>query len=200
MRATCCILAILALATPRHAIAQPPIVDRTVHVIFVEPAGETFTLEEQASAWLGIKHAIAYWEQLSPITTSLTLAEPQLITSTESMTGSLEWSRPYWADPADVTIFIIDSPWPLVGDAVGQSQTPMGIIWVLRTEGLDFEATVAHELGHVLYKLPHEYDARDLDIMGLAPVGAYMEPAIGCASLAQLGRPCASLFFPMVSS
>jgi hypothetical protein len=170
-----------------------------VHVVFVEPEGETFTADEQAAALASVEHAIRYWETLSPITTSLELAEPMLITSTGSMIGSLEWSRPYWASPADVTLFVIDSPWRLIGDVLGQSQTPCGIIWVIRGEGQWFESTIAHELGHVLYHLPHEYDA-GADIMGINPLMAYVEPTIGCASLERLNHPCRSLFFPLVNS
>jgi hypothetical protein len=112
---------------------------------------------------------------------------------------AIEWSRPSWSGPPDVTLFVIDSPYSLTGDAVGQSQTPMGIIWVLRTDGEAFEATVAHELGHVLYDLPHAYDA-GADIMGLVPLAAYQVPMVGCASLERLGRPCARVFFPLVTS
>ncbi len=79
---------LLCAAVPR-TVARPSTVDRTVHVVFVEPAGEEFTLAEQADAWASVQHAIDYWETLSPITTALELAEPVLITSTASMTGSL---------------------------------------------------------------------------------------------------------------
>lgn len=172
--------------------------ERRIHIVYVEPPGQTLTIEHQAAVQAGIEQAIAFWQDLAPLETTLTLADSYLITTTAPLTGSLEWSRPYFADPTDLTLFVIDSPGPLVGDAVAQSQAPLGIIWALRGDGPGWGATIAHELGHVLYDLPHQYQDAE-DIMGLVPLAAYERHMIGCSSLAQLGRPCQHLALPLIT-
>lgn len=187
------LLFILALLLPQ----APPA--RGLVVVFVEPKGETFTADEQAAAMAGIDGALAFWRDHLADPIAVNVITTEFITATDRMTDSLDWSQPYWASPNDVTLFVIDSPYPLVGDAVGQAQTPLGLIWVLRTDGDAFAATVAHELGHVVYNLPHAYDDPD-DIMGIVPLIAYQRGTIGCTSLARLEQPCARLYVPMVGT
>lgn len=169
---------------------------RAVHIIYVEPQGETLTAAEQGAARAGIQGAINYWQILAPEPVPLTIAGERTITATGDIYDSFEWSRAYFAEPPDLTIFIIDGNHPLMRDYLAQSQTALGLIWALRGSGDDFAATIAHELGHVVYGLPHQYV--EAGIMGLDPTWAYQHQWIGCASLAALGAPCRVVWLPMV--
>jgi hypothetical protein len=187
-------LLIAICAAPAAASQQA----RPIHIIYVEPPGAVWTAEEQAAARASVQRALDFWQHLAPAPLPLSIASARLITSTDDIYDQFDWSRPYFAGPPDLTLFLIDGATPLLGQYTGQSQTPLGLIWVLYSGGADVEATLAHELGHVVYGLPHQYEEK-VDIMGLAPLIAYQVPTIGCASLAALGRPCARVWLPLIA-
>lgn len=187
-----CILALLLAGAP----LDPP---RPIQLIYVEPPGAVWTAEERAAAAAGVQAALDYWQELAPEPAPLAITSARVITTTADIYQQLEWSRPYVAGPPELTIFLIDGTAPLLGTSLAQSQTPLGLIWVLRGEGDDFAATIAHELGHVIYELPHQYQDAG-DIMGFVPTAAYQARRVGCPSLAALGRPCASVWLPLIGS
>lgn len=192
------IIACLILAIDPRTVTADGIA-HAIHLIYVEPTGAIFTPAEQAAARSGIAGAVAFWQDLAPTPVPLMIADERMITATGDIYQSLEWSRPDWGTPPALTIFVIDGSTPLLGDSLAQSQTPLGLVWALRGDGDTFAATMAHELGHVVYGLPHQYQASN-DVMGLDPLTAYQRRSIGCASLAELGRPCARIYLPLVSS
>jgi len=187
----CIIIAalLLSLAPP----ADPP---RPIHIIYVEPPNTVWTTDERAEARAGVQAALDFWQQLAPVPVPLAIASERVITTTDDIYAQLAWSRPYWQPPG-LTLFLIDGDQWLLGTSLAQSQTPLGLIWALRASGDDFAATIAHELGHVVYGLPHQYQDGD-DIMGFAVTAAYQARRIGCASLAELGRPCAQVWLPFI--
>lgn len=145
-----------------------------------------------------VRGAISFWEGRA----QLQIVSTEVVTITDNPLASLEWSRPWLREDGSVTIFIIDNSDThalLLGIAAGESQDYYGAIWVV-THGFPGEdglaATLAHELGHVLFHLP---DQTGLDIMA-SPILPYERHFIGCKSLALLGTPCRRLYFPMVTS
>lgn len=188
------LLAMLALLFP------PAPVSRAVHVIVVEPVGEQQTAAEATHSAASVVGAISFWQTLAPTPTQLTVTDTRMITVTGDPLASLDWSLPYLTDASpDVTIFIIDTSTNhgrLLGFAAGEAQAYYGAVWAVLDgypgpDGL--AATLAHELGHVLYGLP---DAPGQDIMGY-PVAAYHARFIGCTSLAALGAPCRAFYLPV---
>jgi hypothetical protein len=182
---------VLSLAAP----ADPP---RPIHIVYVEPPGAVWTAEERAVARAGVQASLDFWQELAPAPIALAITSERTITTTGDIYAQLSWSRPYWQPPG-LTLFVIDGDQWLLGTSLAQSQTPLGLIWALRSSGDDFAATIAHELGHVAYGLPHQYQDGG-DIMGMTPTAAYQARTIGCASLAQLGRPCAAVWLPLIVS
>lgn len=172
----------------------PP--DRCIRVVFVVPPGERLTNAEQAQAITAIAGGVAFWHADLPIQSTSVI--------TIGVDTSLEWSRPYLHDDAvDLTIFVIDNSTSgklLPGGAVGQAQDYYGAIWVVLNgfpgpDGL--AATIAHELGHVVYDLD-DLPPGLTDIMSMPPTTAYRARFVGCTSLAQLERPCSYTYLPLV--
>jgi hypothetical protein len=165
--------------------------------VFVQPTSEPgpFAHAEQDAARSSIAAAVVFWHDHAPHPIPLVIADTRLITVAGDLAASVEWSRPDWTTPPDITIFVINTIRPLLGDSLAQSQTPLGLVWAMRGDGETFAATIAHELGHVVYRLPHAYG--DEDIMSLAPIAAYARQWVGCTSLARLGRPCARVWLPL---
>lgn len=166
-----------------------------IHIVYVEPAGEAFETAEQDYAYSAIADAVRYWNEHT--NAGLVIADTQVITTGAGAYNSFEWSRPYFMTP-DVTIFVLDnslSGTPLFDNAAAQSQTYYKVIWAaLRYSN---SAVFAHEFGHILYQLRHHYEAA-LDIMSLDPYPAYQRNMLGCATLAELGEPCKTVYLPII--
>lgn len=172
----------------------PP--ERCIRVVFVVPPGEQLTNAEQAEAIAAVAGGVAFWHADLPIksTSVITIAADT----------SLEWSRPYLHDAsADLTLFIIDNSTNgklLPNGAVGQAQDYYGAIWVV-LHGFPGEgglaATIAHELGHVVYGLD-DLPPGLTDIMSMPPTVAYHAGFIGCTSLAAIEAPCHYSYMPLV--
>lgn len=192
-------LRLLLLITLLYPLTPGAPAPRLIHIVYVQPqeASAPLTLTQQAAARASIAEALAFWQDLAPQPRPLTIADERTITASGDIEDSFEWSRPAWQGPPDLTLFVINSTKPLLGNSLAQSQTPLGLIWALRGDGDAFAATIAHELGHVVYGLPHQYQDAG-DIMGLAPIVAYQQRFLGCSTLAQLGAPCRQVWLPLI--
>lgn len=172
--------------------AQEPI--EPIHVVYVEPAGSVFTEEEQQQAYTAINDAALYWNELTG--TALAVVDTKLITTSADVYNTFEYSRPYFTTP-DITIFVIDNAdrRPLLENSAAESQNYYRVIWVVMSDASP--AVIAHEFGHIVYHLPHQYQST-LDIMSLDPVPAYQNHTIGCDSLSVLGKPCHKIYMPII--
>lgn len=193
------LIAILALV-----LSVAPPIERGISVVFVVPDGEQLTADEQATAMQSIASGAAFWQDHSPIATSIPIVGSSVVTVTGDVYGSLEWAIPYLVDDnPGITVFVIDNSnsrrW-LFGDAVGEAQDYYGAAWVV-LDGIPGDdglaAVVAHELGHVVYGLD-DLPAGPRDMMRMPPTVAYRDGAIGCTSLAALGAPCQKVYLPFV--
>ena len=168
-----------------------------VRLVFVEPTGETFTADEMQYTTEQVQQAFAFWNTLSPISTTMQLVDTQFVTTTDDVYDAYE---PLAFDPRirhdnAALIFAIDnsnSRRILISTSVGYTTTSG--MWVLGTEN---GSTYAHELGHYVYALPHQYTAQ-LDIMALDPYPAYQRHMLGCATLEVFGKECYTVLLPIV--
>ncbi len=176
----------------------PPPPGRAVAIVYVARPGSPFPGQAQTRA--AIQSAIDYWQVLAPEPILLAITSERTITIDGDIEENYEWSLPYWSAPPTVTLFMLDTDRPLGGDrpAFAMTRMDVGVIWSVRGEGDWLAAILAHEIGHAAYRLPEQYQDAD-DIMGLAPIWAYQQRHIGCASLAILGHPCMQVWLPMIS-
>lgn len=186
-RSLAAVVLVLACSLPTQIqAARPPL-----HLVYVEPPGAVWSLQERADARQGIEAALAFWQALAPTPAPA----PLFIIDERTITGTVDDVLPRPSE-AGLTIFVIDSTAPLLGNYWALAAP--GVIWALRGDGDHFAATIAHELGHAVYGLPHAYG--DIDIMALDPMPAYAAHTIGCTTLARLGRPCTHLWLPVVNA
>lgn len=181
-------------------LLPPPVVDRGITIVFVEPPGEQFTNTMQAQAYGDTAQALAWWKTLSPIPTELRVKATRAITGTNEVYTTL----PYFS--GDLTIVIIDNQQSgrlLEDRARGLANGDAGMVWVvLGTGGMPLQADIAHEIGHAVYGLPDLYQTPDacvaMDIMCFRHDQAYAARWIGCGSRALLGDPCRVTYLPIV--
>lgn len=176
-----------------------PTITRTIHVVYAQPAGEIFTNDEIIAAQSNIQDAINYWQELSPITTTLEIISTQLITteydvlSDPSMVLQLDSVQFAVESLPIVVIDNSNSGRYIYGNNVGVAS--YAAIYVVSNAGA---ATYTHEMGHALYNLPHQYQSA-VDIMSLDPYVAYQRHTIGCESLQILGKPCQRIYLPIIN-
>lgn len=173
-----------------------------VRLIFVEPPGEALTVEEQDRARAGAEQAIAWWDDLSPVPTSMAITGTEILTTTEDVYHGWAWARPFLTDGNPVTtIFIIDNSASgrlIFDDSAGETQKYYNMITVVLYPTPDpdaMAAATAHEIGHLRYDLPHQQGATDIMHNWLT---AYSMRFVGCGSLALLGTPCGQGYLPLV--
>lgn len=175
----------------------PNAIHRDVFILYVQPVGETFTQEEQQYAMNNAIAAIDYWQELSPITTSVTIIGSAVITAPDDILDDpygLIWDA-HIPDGA-LPIIIIDnseSRRALYADTILGMGYP-NVMFIVNEVGPDI---YAHEFGHTLYGLTDKPDI--YDIMDSFPMLAYDRHMIGCGSLAELGKPCTTIALPMVT-
>jgi hypothetical protein len=199
------LVAVLSALFPSSASGYPETVDRTIYVIFVQSPSHPLSADEMAASLSSIRNGAQFWNELSPISTTLALAEPQVITVDGDLSASFwSWSKPYWRPVNDITFFVLDAqPRPGVTDNLAQTWAgdEATLVWGFYGSGDWFSATSAHELGHAAFLLPHALGAGDgNDIMSLAPMWAYQSRSVGCTSRERLGHPCHKVFLPLVSN
>ena len=183
------------------AVLQPSTA-RPVQLIFVEPAGEVFTTEEQEQARVSVEQAIAWWGDLSPTPIAMAITGTELLTTTDDVYHGWGWARPFLADDNPVTtIFVIDNSISgrlIFDDSAGETQDYYNMIAIVLYPNSDpdaMTAATAHEFGHLLYDLPHQQGATDIMNNWLT---AYKMRFIGCESLEILGAPCTRVSLPLV--
>lgn len=175
----------------------PVPVERDIRIVFVQPTGETFTIEEQAEARATVEAALGWWTGLSPISTTLTISATESIMVEDAVNDPPFWILDYFEPSPYVTIVILDnseSGDTLWGGGYAGANTAYDVVLITNTTTDLPDATaalLAHELGHVLYDLPDLYTGgcQHTDIM-CNPVTAYNESVIGCESRAVMGVPC----------
>jgi hypothetical protein len=207
------LLAVIIAAILLPAQAADNTVNYTVRIVYVQPAGETFTAEERAYAYQSVQAAAVWWEELSPITTTL-----DIVDTTEVLSPSFDvyaHHEQLFAEgvvvpavsPGEMLLFIVDnstSRRELTGgwgsaDGLGYYR---GAVLVVNTG--EIASLIAHEFGHALYDLedlyiqPRKTPAGTLDIMDYTVGIAFQQKTIGCTSLAALGKPCAQVYLPVV--
>ncbi len=176
-----------------------------IDIVYVQPAGESLTADEQQQALGAVRAAAEWWHDLSPIPTAFStgVTSTLVLTATDPL-ASFAWLKARATVSERITVYVIDnsnSRRLLFGDSAGEAQDYYGVVAVVLyglpgPEGL--AATVAHELGHVAYGLD-DLSPLTLDIMGDA-AGSYARRFVGCESLAALGRPCVRVWLPGIVS
>lgn len=172
-----------------------------VRVIFLHPTTNAAGWDRQ-EVTNDVANALAFWHERSPIPVSFRIESVEVVSYTHPISEVAYWSSEWWPQPVatnSLTIFVVetseelytDSANPLVGFALPN------LIWVKGNHGDWFAAVVAHEIGHAIFGLPHQYQDAG-DIMGLFPPAAYMNHTIGCSSLAALGYPCTQVYLPIL--
>lgn len=184
----------------------PERVERAVHLLLAVPPGERLIEDEAAAGQRATEAAMAFWVERSPVPTALTLADTQTITTTADAYRDTAYYRRFevWGQP-DVYVMIVDNSQSRVvfaEGAAGFADAGYGFAAAVfyGYPGQDaLAATIAHELGHVLYGLPDRPGACADDVMcSPAPTAAYHARFVGCGSLAALGVPCRRIYLPML--
>lgn len=165
-------------------------------LIFVQPKGEAYTPQEQAYTIQQVKEATAFWGYEADIRTAMLLTDKAVFELPIDQWAAIPTGN------TGITIFVVDTS---KGDQLffdsygGYAQRYYQIITAVRNNNLG--ATVAHELGHVMYGLPDWYlqagKCVAIDIMCDA-VTAYNRKIKGCLTLDFLGTPCYTLHVPLI--
>lgn len=194
----------LVAGLPQPQATSLPGIARQIQIIYVEPAGEVFAPAEQAGARSQIEAAMQWWEELSPITLTLTITGTSFMTTTADFVydepGLFVNTVPRPAGWRTLMLFVVDNQTSLRGFYGGKPGTswPGGDI-ALMTLASPLAAVTAHELGHLLFYLTDLYHAPcAIDIM-CRDIEAYAAHTIGCVSLGRMGYPCRRVFVPYVT-
>lgn len=165
-------------------------------LIFVQPKGEAYTPQEQAYTVTQVREAAAFWGYEADIRTAMLLTDKAVFELPINQWAAIPTGN------TGITVFVVDTS---KGDQLffdsygGYAQRYYQIITAVRNNNLG--ATVAHELGHVIYGLPDWYlqpgKCAAIDIMCDA-VTAYNRKIKGCLTLDFLGTPCYTVRIPLV--
>lgn len=186
------LLILVFFIAPVHSQEIP---HRDLQVVFIQPADEEFTQEEQNKALNDLRAAFAYWDRHAPLSYTVQISSTLFMTTTEDILN--ETNRPVHVD--DLAIFIVDNSnsreYLLQNRFIGLASDTT--IWTLTLANAE---TYAHEIGHMLYGLGHHYDSA-VDIMNLVPEVAWQLDTLGCATrkdLVALASQCQQYYFPMI--
>lgn len=187
-------------------------VEYRIKLVYIQPAGETFTEDEKAEVLRNTQAALDWWTALSPHTSSLSI-DPVAETRLTSTTVYTDPFSLYSVKPGEILLFTIDTStsnrtlcytyrktcniysglgWPNGGPVVvgftNRGTTPQ---------------VIAHEMGHAVYGLLDVYllprqQVRTIDIMDSSFFTAFAQRFIGCYSLNLLRAPCKSTYLPTI--
>lgn len=193
------------LERPGIAAVQTTAVNAQVQVVFVQGKGEELTQDEITGKLEDIRTAITWWRELSPITTTLSLSETVVITTSYDALDNWR-ALPVPLVPDVLTIYVVDNSaeghgFLLNGDypeglsylRQGQFYGPLFVV-TARDAAID-----THEMGHAVYGLPDLYfdDKPAIDIMDTWLWEAYMRRFIGWETLDNMGRKPFKVYFPI---
>lgn len=168
-----------------------------IHLLFIQPSGETYTEQERIETIQAVHDAAQFWGYDSVIVST------QFYTVTDDVYYKPlnEWSTVTVASQDEVYIFVVDNTVhkeALFGYG-GYAQNYYRLIVVLNDRALD--ARIAHELGHIIYGLPDWYTmpgkCTTVDIM-CDGEAAYKQNIKGCNTLDFIGKPCYRIYLPLV--
>jgi hypothetical protein len=174
---------------------EPPM---PVDIIFVNTLEGSFDEGRKAELRQAVADAFQYWQDRAPQPVPFALRDERTIYRENVQTvvwfrGLLTFDNP----AAEIYIVYNDvSGSPIAGTYGEAYPYYRAAIVVSRYHGDQVMALIAHELGHVLYQLP-EAPCDAIDIM-CEPIPAVERGALGCATLAELGRECYRVGLPLV--
>lgn len=199
--------AVLSRPGPAVATVSTEAIDIPVRVVFVQGLGEQLTQDEISDKLEDIRTAVRWWEDLSPITTTLSLSSTEVITTPYS-------ALDHWLDFADqgfdtagvLTIYVVDNSSTGRGFLL-HGDYPLGLAYLRQGQyyGPLFVVTArdaavdVHEMGHAVYGLPDLYfdNKPAVDIMDTWLWVAYQRRFIGWETLANMGREPFKVYFPI---
>jgi hypothetical protein len=170
-----------------------------IYLIFVQPKGEEYTTQEQAYSIEQVHKAVGFWGYTATIETAFITTEQDVYTLPIDSWGILPA-----VEGTAITIYVVDNSQSrslYFGSYGGYAQDYYRLATGLSSTFL--AATLAHELGHVLYGLPDWYRDPTLcyatDIM-CDGVAAFNAGVIGCRTLDFIGRPCKKIYLPRIQT
>jgi hypothetical protein len=177
------LIALLGGAAPAPA---PPL---PVRVILVG----AFTPAEQAEALARTQRALDFWSARAP---APVYAEAQLAAALAAPADLSAWMASLGGHERP-TVYIVKAP-PYPASPL-RPWASYALRYALMTYDfpLGAEATLAHELGHLIYDLEDTYPCGETDMM-CNQKSAYRLGRLGCATLAQLGGACQYVALPMM--
>lgn len=202
------LLLALALILPPGSQAAPPI---TVALYLVVPPGVSEQPDDAGQAKGSVQAALAWWRDHDPARTTFVVRALRRVTLPRP--GDDGWLLPIPRYPAGdnlaVWVYVNRDPWyTLPGSPLGAGLGLAyggNVITVLEPRQMPWTraATIAHEVGHVVYTLPDLYRddpacAQGLDLMCNADA-AYIQSWLGCRSLARIGGACRPIYLPLIT-
>lgn len=199
---------IIALALVASVAPPSASISRSVHLVIAVPADEVLEGVEQSAIIAQAQDALTFWQDHSPITTTLMLASDMTILDLAPSINPYAdtgYYRPFehWGQ-SDIYVMVVENSASraiFAEGAAGFADPGYGFAAAV-AHGYPGEdalgATLAHELGHVLYGLPDRGWCSDDLMCSPSPVAAYRAGWLGCRTLETLGAPCARVWVPLI--
>lgn len=168
-----------------------------IHLLFVQPSGETYTDQEKIETIQAVHDAAQFWGYTAIITSSDILKTDKDVFN-EPIS---DWSTLSVAPQNEVYIFVIDNSnsGSLLFGYGGYAQNYYRLIAVVN-KGAQ-AAHIAHELGHIIYDLPDWYKipgkCMQIDIM-CDSEPAYNQHFKGFDTMRFIGEPVYQIALPVV--
>jgi hypothetical protein len=176
---------------------SPAPVTEPVRVVLVATDEGGYTDEQQAAILARVGRALAFWSDRAPapIATTVEAAAPL------AAPGDLALWVADLPPHSEYTVYVVNNEATgraLPGGSYGAASHALRFALVTSQAPLSAEATLAHEVGHLLYDLRHVCPADGGSDIMCNWVGAYRLGKLGCGTLGQLGAPCERVGLAMV--
>ncbi len=158
-----------------------------LHIVFVNTPVNQSTVDST-------QRALDYWSAVKPANVSI---------GTVSTVAMSEQPINIIVNTfhTELTLYIISQQGPILSDGASIAHgvaLPFEFAAVTTTVPIgNIETLIAHELGHLLYGLPELCGGNGSDVM-CDPINAYPF-RYGCATLAELGKPCYNQNLPLLA-